>query len=156
MMGWLERRTGRERVLMALLALVVLPAGLYAGLMQPLAAERARAEAELAEAAALDAWVAARASEAGPASAAPPPDPSPIGLSALEESLKAAGLWFQVERLEARAQGGVALDFESVSFVDLMTWMEEARPSWGYGIESFRIEPAGFPSRVTARFVLAE
>ena len=157
LIDWLAARTGRERVLMALLAGVLLPAALVLGVLLPMAERRAAAEQALEEARLENAWVAARAAEAvrlAPAEAAPEQVYEPVGLSELEQGLKRARLWPYVKRLEARSQGGVALDFEEVEFTDLMNWLERRDPEWGYRFESFRIEPRLQPAMVKASIVL--
>ncbi|MCA8930418.1 MAG: type II secretion system protein M, partial [Alphaproteobacteria bacterium] len=59
LIDWLAARTGRERVLMALLAGVLLPAALVLGVLLPMAERRAAAEQALEEARLVNAWVAA-------------------------------------------------------------------------------------------------
>ena len=121
------------------------------------AERRAAAEQALEEARLVNAWVAARAAEAArlaPAEAAPEQVYEPVGLSELEQGLKRARLWPYVKRLEARSQGGVALDFEEVEFTALMNWLERRDPEWGYRFESFRIEPRLQPAMVKASIVL--
>lgn len=156
---WLAARSARERVLLAVLAGGLLPLAVVLGLLLPLAEKRAAAEQALEEARMLNAWVAARSAEAAklaPAQETPAQLLEPIGLSALEQGLKKARLWPYVMRLEARSQGGIALDFEQVEFVDLMSWLEAVSPRWGYEFDSFRIEPRDQPAMVKASLVLKE
>jgi type II secretory pathway component PulM len=157
LIDWLSARSPRERVLIALLAGLALPAALILGVLMPLSERRAGAERALDEARMLNSWVAGRAAEA--AALAPVTEGEkqafdPIGLSAMEQGLKKARLWPYVSRLEARSQGGVALDFEEVEFVDLMNWLEAVSPRWGYDFDTLRIEPRQQPAMVKASLVL--
>lgn len=161
LIDWLAGRSGRERLLLGLLAGVLLPLALIFGVLLPLAERRAGAEAALEEARMLNGWVAARAAEAvdlGPV--APGGGEAqvydPIGVSGLEQGLKRARLWPYVARLEARSQGGIALDFEEVEFTRLMRWLEAASPRWGYEFDTLRIEPRQAPAMVKAALVLKE
>lgn len=157
LIDWLSARSPRERLLLALLAGVALPAALILGVLMPLAERRAEAERALEEARMLNVWVAGRAAEAAalaPVAAGEAQAPEPIGLSAMEQGLKKARLWPYVSRLEARSQGGVALDFEEVEFVDLMNWLEAVSPRWGYAIDTLRIEPRNQPAMVSVSLVL--
>ncbi|MDQ2092214.1 type II secretion system protein GspM [Marimonas arenosa] len=157
LVDWLAERSGRERVLLALLTGLLLPLAVVLGLLVPLAEKRAAAEQALEEAQLLNAWVAARAAEAAklaPVREEPDQTFDPIGVSALEQGLKQARLWPYVARLEARSQGGIALDFEVVEFTDLMRWLEAAHPRWGYAFDTFRIEPRLESAMVKATIVL--
>ena len=159
LIDWLAARTGRERMLLGVLAGVLLPMALIFGLLLPLAERRAQAEQALRAEEKLNIWVAAQAAEAArlaPGQAAPADVPEPIGLSALEQGLKRAKLWPYVKRLEAQAQGGVALDFEEVEFTDLMNWLAASHPGWGYGFDSFRIDPRDQPAMVKVSLVLID
>lgn len=160
LIDWLSERSGRERVLLGLLAGVLAPLALVFGVLLPLAEHRTAAERALAEEEKLNIWVAAQAAEAAKLAPAEPGAaaevPEPIGLSALEQGLKRAKLWPYVKRLEAQAQGGVALDFEEVEFTDLMNWLEASHPRWGYGFDSFRIEPRGAAAMVKVSMVLVD
>ena len=78
----LLRLTGRERLLLGVMALVLL-LGAGVGLLWPLAERRAASAAALEEARALSAWVAARAEDARVLRSAAGPGPAePIGLAA--------------------------------------------------------------------------
>lgn len=152
----LQRLAPRERWLLGLLVLVVLPLALVLGWLWPLQEERQAAEARLAEARALEAWVADRqvekASLASPLTAAE--IPPAIGASALEQSLISRNLRPFLSALETRGGGEVALRFDEVEFTALMRWMDREDPAWGYRITALRIDRAERPAFVEARLTL--
>ncbi|MDU8925817.1 type II secretion system protein GspM [Alisedimentitalea sp. MJ-SS2] len=159
MIDWLVARTGRERGLLGVLFAILVPLGLILGVLLPLGERRAGAERALEEARMLNIWVAARAEEAAALGLVPvesAKEIAPIGISALEQGLKQAGLWPYVSRLEARSEGGIALDFQEVEFVDLITWLQTVAPRWGYGFEGFRFEPREVPAMVKVSIALSE
>ncbi len=153
----LLRLAPRERLLLGLLFLVVLPAALAFGLLWPLAEARRDAGERLREAQALDAWVLARQAEkADLAGAAGPAATSePVRASAVEKGLIAARLRPSLSALETRDRGEIALRFEMVNFTDLMRWLDGEDPGWGYEIAQLRIERTERPAMVSARLVLA-
>ncbi len=150
----LLRLTGRERVLLLLMSLVLL-AGLAAGFLWPLADRRVQAEAALAEARALETWVAARSEEAALLRAASGPGPvAPIGLAAVQRSLEQAGLSERIETLSAFRGDGIEMRLEAVSFDRMIAWLTQVQPVWGYRFAAFRIEKGPEPGLVNARFEL--
>jgi general secretion pathway protein M len=148
----LLRLTGRERLLLLVMALVLL-GGLAAGLLAPLGDRRAAAEAALTEARALQVWVDARAIEAQMLRAASGPGPvTPIGLAGVQRSLEQAGLIEQVATLSARRGDGIEMRFEQVPFDRLIGWVTQVEPIWGYRFAAFRIEQGAEPGLVVAQF----
>ncbi|RDD64026.1 hypothetical protein DU478_22335 [Thalassococcus profundi] len=136
----LLRRAPRERLLLGLLVIAVLPTALWFAVLEPMAARRAEARAELTEVRALQDWVAARAAEMAALGQAENSGPAaPIGLSALEQSLISADLRPAVTGLANREGGGIDLRFEAVDFAVLMGWLSRQDPGWGYDIAAFRI-----------------
>ena len=132
----LLRRAPRERLLLGLLVIAVLPTALWFAVLEPMAARRA----ELTEVRALQDWVAARAAEMAALGQAENSGPAaPIGLSALEQSLISADLRPAVTGLANREGGGIDLRFEAVDFAVLMGWLSRQDPGWGYDIAAFRI-----------------
>lgn len=155
MIDWLARRAPRERLLLGLLVALVLPAAIWLGGLAPLFERRAAAEAALAEARALDAWVAARAGEMaalGPVTEAA--QGAPIGSAGLEQSLIAAGLRPAVSDLAGDGAGAVTLRFEAVEFRALMVWLTASDPGWGYVIERLRLRAGDRPGLVRADLAL--
>lgn len=158
---WLLGRAPRERVLLALLGALILPAAVAFAWLEPLAARRQAAEAALGEAQALNAWVRDRQGEmAGLVQAAPggsgdaAGSGGPVGASALEQSLVAARLRDQLTALETGGDGGVVLRFETVEFARLMGWIDDEAAGWGYDIATLRLEQSPRAGLVTARLVL--
>ncbi len=159
LIDWLVARAPRERVLLALLVALALPAALALGLLLPLQNDRRAAAAALEEAAALNAWIRDRQREmAGLAGAAPegPEEPDgPVGASALEQSLVAARLRPRLSALETDGEGGIVLRFDEVAFTELMGWIDDQAPGWGYRIAALGLERSDTPAMVAARLVLA-
>ncbi|MFK7940738.1 MAG: type II secretion system protein GspM [Roseovarius sp.] len=153
---FLVRLAPRERLLLGVLGLVVVPAAVVLGWLWPLHEARQTAEAELVETRALDAWVMERQAEKAGLSL--PSDgrevPEAIGVSALEQSLISSNLRPFMGGLETRDDGEIALRFDEVNFVDLMRWMDRQDPEWGYRIAALRIERGDRSAYVEARLTL--
>lgn len=131
----------REKRLLAVLILGVIPLAIWFGWLAPLTEARAQAARDLARAHALQGWVQeqvviqslfSQVEDTGPR--------APIGTSQMEQELIAAGLRDQVSSLANRTDGGIELSFDAVKFGDLMQWLAMSDPDWGYDIASFRIE----------------
>ena len=141
MIDMLLRLSPRERGLLGLLALVVMPALLWLWLIAPLLDSRAAALRQTAEARALQLWVAERAADQAqlgrPQGSQLAP---PIGISGLEQSLVAAQLRPMVTRLSGQDDGGIELGFEVVEFALLASWLSQMDPGWGYDIASLRLQ----------------
>lgn len=152
----LVRLAPRERILLGVLCLLILPAALVLGVLWPLHDARRAAAAELAETRALNAWVAERQAEMARLSLPSKNTEMPpaIGVSALEESLISSNLRPFMTALETRDEGEIALRFDAVSFVDLMRWMDKSDPGWGYRIASLRLERGERSAFVEARLTL--
>ncbi|WP_146591305.1 type II secretion system protein GspM [Puniceibacterium confluentis] len=151
----LARLAPRERVLLAVLVLGVLPAALWFAVLEPLATRRVAAEAELREARALAGWVSARAGELAALDQGDSTGPrAPVGLSAVEQSLISAELRGAVSELSNRTGGGIELRFETVAFADLMHWLSAQDPGWGYDIDAFRLRAATAAGEVAAELRL--
>ncbi len=155
LIDFLLQRSGRERMLLALLFAVGLPLLVIFAVLLPLKDRKDAALAENAEAVALNIWVRDRAAELdqiaqGPEQAAT----APIGSSAIEESLIAAGLRPFVSELAVADQGVVELRFDQVKFTALADWMSANSRSWGYDISSFRFETTEESGKVSAGLAL--
>ncbi|WP_299693812.1 type II secretion system protein GspM [uncultured Tateyamaria sp.] len=151
----LAARTGRERMLLAALVVLGLPALIYVAVLEPAWSARADALRARDEALALNAWVAARAAEAP----ALTPQvvrtaPAPIGSTGIEETLIAAQLRGDVSDLGLRENGVIELRFDSVTFTRLANWLSEEAPHWGYALGTFRILATDAPGKVSATLVL--
>ena len=133
-------RSSRERLLLGAMVLVALPLAVALGVLLPLYEARLAAEAELRETRALAGWVAERATENAALANTPEVQrTAPVGPSGLETSLKDAQLWHRVAELSGRAEGGVVLRFDAVSFTGLMDWLARSAENWGYMIVILRI-----------------
>lgn len=156
LIDFLVRLAPRERGLLGLLVLVILPAALALGWLWPLAEEHRAAQASLAEARALDAWVMARQVEkAGLDLPSDTQDlPPAIGASALEQSLISRKLRASLSGLETRDGGEITLRFDTVNFVELMRWMDAEDPAWGYRIAALRLDRTERSAIVEARLTL--
>lgn len=153
--AFLAGRTGRERVLFAMLVLVMLPLGLGLGLLMPLHEARSAARAAQAEAQAVQAWVAARVVEkpaTGPATETL--RPPPMGSARVEQSLIEAGLRSDVSQLGEGEGGVVTLLFDEVTFTTLANWISAEEPRWGYGLGSFAFEATDRSGKVRASLTL--
>lgn len=151
----LLRLAPRERGLLGLLFVVILPAALVLGWLWPLAEARHAAQSALAEARALDAWVVERQAEKAGLSLPGEADiPPAIGASALEQSLISRKLRPYLSALETRDGGEIALRFDEVNFVDLMRWMDTEDPGWGYRITALSIDRTERSAYVEARLTL--
>lgn len=148
--------SGRERVLLALLGAVVLPVGLWLGLVQPLLGARDTARTALAEALIAREWIDARVQESGRlAQIGPGAGAAPIGIAGLERSLIEAGLREAVSELTRRGDDEIELRFDAVGFTRLGDWLGRVSPGWGYAISGLRIERGAEPGLVSARFSLS-
>ncbi|MEP2716395.1 type II secretion system protein GspM [Pseudophaeobacter sp.] len=136
----LLRLSPRERLLLACAGLVIL-LGLGFGLLLPLQERRLQAETRLAEAQALEQWIAAQIREKQSLNIGKPATPAdPIGTSGVERGLIEARLRPALSALSTQGDGAIDLRFDRVDFIQLGTWLSAAHPGWGYQIDSFRLE----------------
>jgi len=149
--------TRRERWLLALMVVIILPSLVWLLGLAPLnerriAAERARQDSHL-----MALWVLDRAAEQAQLKAATPGAVAampPIGISGLEQSLVLAGLRQRVRELAGDGDGGIGLRFDSVVFTELMVWLSQNDPSWGYDIIGFRLQRGPETGTVAAELTL--
>lgn len=154
--GALAGLSGRERLLLGLMAGVVLPVGLVLGLLVPLHDSLAAARAEAGAAIDLRAWVHRRIADLPPgaASAPVPAAVAPVGIAGLEQTLVQAGLRPRVTRLANRPGGGIDLTLEAAAFTAFAAWLEATEAGAGYGVTSLRIEALEAPGTIRATLVL--
>ncbi|WP_425052957.1 type II secretion system protein GspM [Psychromarinibacter sp. S121] len=139
----LSQLSDRERILLALLAAVIVPLALLFLVAVPLLDARADARSAVTQAEDLRDWVAARVADLPPTGleeTAAQDTPPPMGLSTLEQSLVAVGLRESVTELANRESGRLEIAFGPVPFTDLIGWLAQVAPSWGYDVAAFRIE----------------
>jgi type II secretory pathway component PulM len=150
----LAQRSARERGLVAVLLLLVLPFAAAFLIGGPLMDRREAARAERAEAEVTRAWYRVRQfevaalprGEAGERERAA----APVGLGGIEERLIGAGLRDAVSQL-ANAQGNrVALTFEGVAFEALMPWLEGIERDAGYRVAALTVTRTDDPGAVDA------
>lgn len=157
MIEFMLRRSGRERFLLGLLGMIILPLAVIFVLLLPLQQTRDAARVARAEAQALQEWVYARAAEQPPqvtgVSAAAPQVP-PIGSAGIEAGLIAAGLRGNIAGLDVRDGGVIVLRFDVVEFVPLANWISDASRGWGYDITGFHIQAGSEPGLVAASLTL--
>ena len=156
LIDFLVRLAPRERGLLGVLVLIILPAALVLGWLWPLHETRRATEAALEEARALDSWVVERQAErAGLDLPADTQDlPPAIGASALEQSLISRKLRASLSGLETRDGGEITLRFDEVNFVELMRWMDAEDPDWGYRVTALRLDRVERSAIVEARLTL--
>ena len=153
----LAQLSERERALLLVLVMVVVPLGVaFLGVI-PLLQAREAARLSAFEAKAMLGWVAEQV-ETLPAEGLASNDvsqpPEPIGISGIEQTLVRDGLRDRVSQLSNRAGGGVNLDFDAIPFDQLTAWLAGTTPNWGYRIASFRIERTPDAGLVAAAFEL--
>lgn len=157
LVDYLLLRSRREKVLLAVLTLLVAPLAVYLLVVQPLQANRADSVVAVSEAAALNTWVKARVVDYGaltPATATLDGAVAAIGASGIEQSLRTAGLRDRIDRLAARSGGEIALGFDAVPFSELAAWMSDTLQQAGYVIASFRMTRGEDAGIVAADIVL--
>ena len=146
----------RERFLLVLMAVIVLPALAWLLGLAPLNERRAAAERARQDSQSQALWVLDQAGEQAQLNAAPGAAgvATPIGISGLEQSLVAAGLRQQVRELGGEGDGRMALRFDSVVFTELMGWLSNNDPTWGYDITNFRLQRGAEAGMVVAELTL--
>ena len=146
----------RERMLLGLLVIIVLPVGIIFGVLLPLHEARERALSDRIEAFALNLWGQERVTEAEALAAVAPEITVRIdaGPSDIEQDLIDAGLRNAVQELRSDGEGVVDLRFDDVRFVRLAEWLSGLDPAWGYDIASFRFEPTDTSGNVAATLKL--
>lgn len=151
----LLRRSARERVLLAVLLLIVVPFSFAALVVVPLQDRRAAQINQLMQAQALLDWLAEEASSYVPTRAATTGTASPsitlapiTGIADLEQALTEAGLRADVTRLNmqdqssagALARSRITLGFDAVAFEPAMTWLS-GLAARGVEIRTLRVQP---------------
>jgi len=153
----LAQLSERERILLLLLSVIVIPLAVVFLALQPLMQARDEAKAAAVEAQALLVWVSGQV-EALPAEIGQDKREdiqgiAPIGISGIEDSLVDMGLRSNVSQLANRAAGGVDLTLDEAPFDQVAAWLDGVSPIWGYRLAAFRFE-ALTPGLVNAAFEL--
>ena len=155
MMNFLLARTRRERWLLGILFFAGLPLGWYQGVIVPLETRAAEARQALDDSRALQQWLEARRVEldALPEPNARAPRSLP-GLSAIEGSLRQAGLDDSITTLATATGGGVALQMEDVEFTEVMPWLDQFERETGYRMAQLTLRRAEIAGHVAAEILL--
>lgn len=152
----LLRLAPRERLLLGLLVLIVLPVGIVVGLLMPMQDARETAISDRTQAVALNLWVQERVGDIKALKQSPNRGPrKAVGTSEIEQDLIRAGLRDAVGELSSDSDGVVALRFDNVRFTRLANWLSGLNPDWGYDITVFRFEATETPANVAATVTLA-
>jgi type II secretory pathway component PulM len=148
--------SGRERLLIGLMAGVVAPVAVVIGVLLPLHDRLSVARADAAAALDLRTWVHRRIADLPPDAglAQRPSAVAAIGIAGLEQTLVQAGLRAQVTRLANRPGGGIDLGLEGAGFSGFATWLAETEAGAGYSIAALRIDALAAPGTVRAVLVL--
>ena len=151
----LLRLAPRERLLLGLLVLIVLPVGIVVGLLMPMQDARETAISERTQAVALNLWVQDRVGDIQALKQSPNRGPrKAVGTSEIEQDLIRAGLRDAVGELSSDSNGVVALRFDNVRFTHLANWLSGLNTDWGYDITVFRFEATETPANVAATITL--
>jgi type II secretory pathway component PulM len=150
----LAKLNRRERALLLLLCVIVVPASIWFLWAKPLMFARDAAKHQLAEAQAIDQWVAARDADFK-ALGERVRGAAPIGIAGIERSLLEAGLRVAVDTLEEGREGRIVLSFRSVSFREFAAFAERIAPEFGYNIAALGIEAGDAPDIVSVSLELA-
>lgn len=151
----LIRLAPRERMLLGVLVLIILPVGIVLGVLLPLQDARETALSERTQAVALNLWVQDRVGEAKALERSPQRGSNQaVGTSEIEQDLIGAGLRDAVRELSSDSDGVVALRFDNVRFTRLAGWLSGLDPAWGYDISVFRLEATETSGNVAATLTL--
>ena len=152
----LAKLSPRERVLLLLLSVIVMPASFWFLWAEPLMSARDVARRQLAEAQALDQWVAARDADfRALGDRIRSRGAVPIGIAGIERSLREAGLRAAVETLEEGREGRIELSLRSVSFREFAAFADRIAPEFGYDIAALLVEAGDVPDIVSVSMELA-
>lgn len=75
-------------------------------------------------------------------------------LAVVDQSARQAGLANALKRVEPEGSAKVRVRFESVSFDQLILWLNQINSQFGISAEQVSIEPEDAPGRVTVRLTL--
>lgn len=150
---WLER-TQRERMVLAVLAVLVLVFLGYALLWQPAADNIGRLQQELPQMRSELARMQAMAAELAASrsrTAAVVPTGADLQV-ALQQSLQETGL--SAQKLALRPDGRITLEWHDAPFSRMADWLDQARQKWRVRVVEGHVERTMHPGDVNARLVL--
>ncbi|MEL7012347.1 MAG: type II secretion system protein GspM [Pseudomonadota bacterium] len=137
---FLAGRSQRERWLLGLLMLVVVPFVYVYSVVLPLNEQMDAEERALQEALALERWLVERRAEFSrlpevPEATGQAIEDRPLpGLGEIEVRLEKAGLDTTLGLLASADFGGIEMGFEDVPFTDLMPWLDALLAETGYAL----------------------
>ena len=135
---FLAERSQRERWLLGLLMLVVVPFVYVYSVVLPLNEQMDAQERALQESLALERWLVERRAEFArlpelPEATGQPAEDQPLpGLGEIEVRLEEAGLDTALGLLASADFGGIEMGFEDVPFTELMPWLDALLAETGY------------------------
>jgi general secretion pathway protein M len=139
---WWERRSGRERVLLAVMVSALAAYLLIAGAARPLFAARGEALAAIARHEAALARLAALPEGNAPAVSGEPVTAVLAG--------SAPGYGLTIRRIEAEGDGA-RLEVDGAGFPELILWIEELEREHGLRLVAIEMDPRPEPGLVGAR-----
>ena len=146
-----QRLSPREKGLIAVLSLLVMPLGMWFLVAVPLKDARARAAAALAVAQADYIWVAEQDRLFSAASTrSKESEVTPVRIVGLEAELVARELRDRVITLEEDDGGEIRLQVRAAPFDDLGRFLEHVEQKLGYSLSEMRIAPGEDSGRVDA------
>ncbi len=153
-----NRLRPRERLWLAVAAVVVLATLFYLLLWEPLHQRHQRLQAQVQEQRALLAWMEARAQEVEAlrgrrGGGRLRPGDSLLGV--IDRTARGADLKGRVSRIEPDGEHRVRVWLDGVAFDALARWLLRLRQDYGLAVSSAVIDREG-PGRVSARLVIEE
>lgn len=148
----------RERVLVAVAAVLALMATVVLGIVRPLAQNREALETQQAEKRAILSdieRVAARFGKAGGAAATAAQGSGESLVVLMDRTTRSRGLSAYLRRNEPDGANGIRLRFENVPFDDLVGWLGELQSAYAVSVASASADPAQDPGRVSVSLQLS-
>jgi len=157
---WFESLVPREKLLVSICAVVIVVAGLWAGVIQPLftgtAELRERVDNKTAQLASLQELASQipRLSDAQSGASGPAAGGNESIVVVIDRTVRDRQLQQHLKRNQPDGTGGVRLRFEGAAFDDLIELLGELRKNYGMMLVSANFDEAG-PGRVNCSIVMA-
>ncbi len=155
---WFTGLAPRERLLVASAASLTLVAVVVIGVLRPLAASRAAAQAGLEEKRAVLADIERVAARFGPnagARAAPVQASGESLVVMVDRTTRAGGLGAYLKRNEPDGDSSIRLRFENAPFDEMVRWLAGLQATQGIGVIAASIDPGQDVGRVNANLQLS-
>jgi type II secretory pathway component PulM len=158
--NWFDSLVPRERILVSICGVVIVLAGLWAGIIKPAYSSTTELEQRVATKTAQLASLQELASQVkraadGMSGASQRPDSNESIVVIIDRTARSRQLQQYLKRNQPDDTGGVRLRFEGAAFDDLMGLLGELRQSYGMTMVSGNFDEAG-PGRVNCSIVLAQ